>query len=156
MVAIVSIGGYILHRKSLAVVDDNQPAEVRIAGDGQAGGIEINGPDGNVRFGSSAGTGLPAWMPAYPRATIRGNMVGQRGKEAQDNSTFKTKDSPVQVISFYENHFKGAGFEILSVAKTDVNGSLSGLSADRKRTVAIVAGTSDEGTEVGVSVIETK
>ena len=49
-------------------------AEIKISGDDKSGAIEINSPDGNLRFGAAAGNATPAWVPVYPGSAPQGSM----------------------------------------------------------------------------------
>jgi len=144
-------------KKSMVIVgDDGKQAEVRITGDGNNGAIEIKGPDGNVKFGSAAGNSAPGWVPVYPGSSPQGTMAVQTPDGSQNTYTFKTKDSAGQVLNYYENQLKSGDFNVTTSVKSDAGGMLAGESKDKTHTLMITAGSSNEGTEVGITAIEKK
>jgi hypothetical protein len=144
-------------KKSMVVVgEDGKQAEIKVSGDDKNGAIEFNGPDGTIKFGAAAGNTAPAWVPVYPGSSPQGTFSTQTPEGSQNTYSLKTKDSAGQVLTYYENQIKSAGFSITTTVKSDAGGMLSGESTDKKRTLMITVGSSNEGTEVGITAIEKK
>src|SRR5690242_1100196 len=99
---------------------------------------------------------MPSWVPAYPGASVTGNMSAQSAEGTTGTYTFKTKDNASQVLSYFENQMKSSGFELTASVKSGDGGMLTGESVDKKRTLMITAGSSGEGTEVGITAAEKK
>jgi hypothetical protein len=93
---------------------------------------------------------LPDWLPAYGGAEGAGN-ISFAAKEGQAGTyAFKTKDTPDEVATFYEDALKGANFE---VQKSGQGGAISLMARDEagKRTAQITI-VGKEG-ESGVTIV---
>jgi len=115
----------------VVVGEDGKQAEVKISGDNNNGAIEINGPDGSVKFGAAAGNSMPAWVPVYPGSSPQGSLSAQTPDGASNTYSFKTKDSAGQVLSYYESQLKTTGFDITTSVKSNEGGMLAGESPDK-------------------------
>jgi hypothetical protein len=144
-------------KKSLVIVGDDGN-EVRINGsdDSKNGSVEVQGQDGTLKFGTAAGNATPAWLPVYPGSAPQGTMSTQTPDASQNTYTFKTKDSPAKVISYYQDQLKGAGFSVTLVSSSDQGGMIQAEDSGQKRNVIITAGPSSEGTTGSITAIEKK
>ncbi|HYH47757.1 MAG TPA: hypothetical protein VEG34_18895 [Thermoanaerobaculia bacterium] len=125
-----------------------------------AEGVTVTDAEGKVSTYGAATGALPAWLPKYPNTT--GEPAGAfestspEGKTA--TFTITTADPVDQVLTFYETELKGAGFKATkNTYATDGatgGGTVSGTSADEKRTFNVLA-TADNGqTQAVVSYTE--
>jgi hypothetical protein len=133
---------------------NGQQATIQAHGDGQTGTLEINSPDGTVKFGAGAAAKTPAWVPAYPGVTPQSTFSMQGGDGSGGSFQFTTKDSAKSVLSFYEQGLKQAGFGITAnfTGNTDTasGGMISAEDAATKRTVVVTVGTENGATSVNV------
>jgi hypothetical protein len=131
-----------------------QQATLRAFGDGQNGTMEIDSPQGTVKFGAGNAAKIPSWVPVYPGVSPQVNFSMQ-GTDADGGTfQFKTKDSAKDVLSFYEQALKTSGFQITA----NISGNLAASSGamltaenpSSNRTVMVTAGTEDSGASVNV------
>ena len=140
-------------KKSMVVVDDDgKETSVSITG----GGLDFKGPDGKsvVTFGAGSGNTLPDWVPAYPGATLEGQMTSKTDDGESHTVTFKTGDSSAKVIDFYQARMKG--FTASTVAKTPAGGLLVMTDAGEAHMLTVTAGTSDGQTQGSITAVEKK
>lgn len=139
------------------VVKKDGEDEVSIEGkaDEASGSLEVKTKEGVAKFGAAAAAeGLPDWFPAYPGAKVQGNYSSQ-GKDGYSGGfQFSTQDPVEQVVKFYEDSLRQAGFKMTSsLSKQDakVTGGLaSGEDTAAKRTAFINVAATDDGTQVSV------
>jgi hypothetical protein len=133
---------------------NGKEATIQAHGDGDKGTLEINGPDGSVRFGAGGAAKVPDWVPSYPGATPEVTFSMQANEADGGTFSFTTKDAPKQVLSFYEQGFKQAGYKITASLTGDVATSTGGMiSAElesAKRTVMVTVGADKGDTSVNV------
>jgi len=93
---------------------DGKDEEVTInaKGEGDTGSLEVTTKDGSAKFGAGAAAKLPAWLPAYPGATIQGTFSAEGRDGSTGSFNFHTADSIEQVVKFYEDSLKQAGFKV--------------------------------------------
>src|SRR5947207_14635911 len=109
----------------MVVIDENRKqASIKVTGDGDKGTVEVQGADGaNLKFGAAAGNELPAWIPLYPGSAPQGTFSAQAKDGNQTTFSFKTKDAPAKVISYYQDQLKSGGFTI-SMTTTSPQGGM--------------------------------
>ena len=133
---------------------NGQQATIQAHGEGHNGTLEINGPDGSVKFGSGAAAKTPDWVPAYPGVSQTSTFSMQGGDSSGGSFQFTTKDSAKNVLSFYEQSLKQAGFKITAnfTGNTDSasGGMISAEDSATKRTVVVTVGTEKDETSVNV------
>jgi hypothetical protein len=133
---------------------NGQQATIQAHGEGQNGTLEINGPDGSVKFGSGSAAKTPAWVPAYPGVSPQSTFSMQGGDGSGGSFQFTTKDPAKNVLSFYEQGLKQAGFAITAnfTGNTDTSsgGMISAEDTATKRTVVVTVGTEKDATSVNV------
>ena len=68
-------------KKTMVVTDENgKEATVRVNTDGDKGSVEVQSADGNMKFGTSASSQMPAWMPVYPGSAPSGTFRAARNR----------------------------------------------------------------------------
>src|SRR5262249_927265 len=89
-----------------------QQATIQARADSEKRSLETSSPEGNVKIGAGAAVKLPDWTPVYPGVNPQATFSMQ-GKDG-DGGTFQfiTKDPAKNVLSFYEQNLKQAGFRI--------------------------------------------
>ena len=134
--------------------NNGQQATIQAHGEGQNGTLEINSPDGTVKFGAGAAAKTPAWVPAYPGVAPQSTFSMQGGDGSGGSFQFTTKDSAKDVLSFYEQRLKQDGFGITAniTGNTDTasGGMISAEDAATKRTVIVTVGAEKDATSVNV------
>ena len=71
--------------------------------------------EGEVKVGFHQGAGkTPDWAPAYPGASVEGNVSMQGGEGESGSFHFTAKDPADKVIAFYETALKNAGMKVAS------------------------------------------
>jgi hypothetical protein len=133
---------------------NGKEATIQARGDGQNGTLEINSPDGTVKFGAGADGKPPAWAPVYPGVTPQTTFSMQGGDGATGSFQFMTKDSAKTVMSFYEQALKQAGFGITAnfTGNTDAasGGMITAEDKATKRTIVVTVGAENSETTVNV------
>jgi hypothetical protein len=135
--------------------DRGQEATIQAHADGQSGAVEINSPQGTMKFGAGAGAAkMPDWVPAYPGVAAQATFSIQGADGNGGSFQFTTKDAAKDVLAFYEENLKKAGFEITANVTGAAGGSSGGvLSAEDKgtnRTVMVTLGSENGATTVHV------
>jgi hypothetical protein len=131
-----------------------QQATIQARADSEKGTLEISSPEGNVKFGAGSAAKLPDWAPIYPGVNPQATFSMQ-GKDG-DGGTFQftTKDPSKNVLSFYEQSLKQAGFRISGNLATDTGASSGGMlsaeNTDAKRTIVVTVGSDNGATNVNV------
>jgi hypothetical protein len=120
--------------------ENNQLVEIQAQGEGANASVEVKGPEGSMRMGAGPGQ-LPDWVPSYPGSEGTGtfNVTSKEGKGG--SYAFKTNDSVGDVVSFYEDELKSAGFEVeknqLPASDRDSAVIFTAKDAGAQRTVTI-------------------
>ena len=127
---------------------------IQAQADGGNGSVEINGPNGSMKFGAGANAKIPDWIPMYPGATAQANFSMQGGDASGGTFSYTTPDSSEAVMAFYDRTLKAAGFKITPHISANSGGSSGALvSAEdeaTKRTLMITLGTDKGSTAVNV------
>jgi hypothetical protein len=107
--------------------------------------------------GGEAPKNLPTWVPTYPGGTTTGSFDATSNNERTAAFSVTTSDSVDDVIAFYEGKLKEAGLEVQKntyEANGQKGGSVTGTSSDQKRTVSVLLGTDEKGTQATVTFAE--
>jgi hypothetical protein len=137
--------------------DDGKEVKVSATGEGQKGTFQVENGGATMRFGSGgAGNNVPAWAPVYPGTTPEGTLSAQTDEGSQNTYTFKTHDPAGKVLEYFKQQLTAGGFKVALITATDQGGMLQATDEGGKRSVLITAGTSSEGVEGSVTVIEKK
>jgi hypothetical protein len=144
-------------KKTMVVTDENgKEATVKITGDGDKGALEIQGADGSVKFGATAGNQMPGWVPVYPGSSPQGTFSSQTKDGSQNSFTFKTSDAPAKVMAYYQDQLKAGGFAINMSTTTPQGGMVMAQDGGKTRSVMLTVGTSNDGTSASVTAVEKK
>jgi hypothetical protein len=124
----------------------------------EEGEVKAGSGQGAMTFRQGAGK-TPDWAPAYPGASVEGNVSMQGGEGEGGSFHFTTQDPAGQVIAFYEAALKNAGMNVTgnSTRESGVvsGGMVMGEDQANKRNVMVTIGAGGQGTAVNV-VFSTK
>jgi hypothetical protein len=144
-------------KKTMVITDENgKEATVKVTGDGDKGAVEVQGPDGAVKFGATTSNQMPGWVPVYPGSSPQGTFSTQTKDGNQSTFTFKTKDAAAKVMSYYQDQLKAGGFTINLSTTSPQGGMVMAEDSGKTRSVMLTVGGSGEGTDVSVTSIEKK
>lgn len=134
----------------VTIRDKKTGKTVTIDGDAiKDGKITIDTDDGHAELGSGANLKLPSWVFLPPGAKTMGGMSGNGPEGVGGTVVFSSTDSLEALKTFFEDKYKGAGFEesVSSVSSTAGDQALQLVfqHADRKRSVTIGAAKTSEG-----------
>jgi hypothetical protein len=123
-------------------------------------GLTVTDAEGKVSTYGAPTSQLPDWLPKYPNTTGEPSGAFESTSPEGKTATFTiaTADPVDQVLTFYETELKGAGFKATkNTYATDGatgGGTVSGTSADEKRTFNVLATTDNGQTQAVVSYTE--
>ncbi|MBI1786560.1 MAG: hypothetical protein HYR60_03275 [Acidobacteria bacterium] len=124
---------------------------LQASGEGSTGALEVKSAEGSLKIGAGGAANLPDWIPPYPGSKPEANLSMQ-GKEGTGGSFhFTTADPPKNVISFYDDKLKQAGFRINLTATGGEGSMLAADDASSKRTLIVIVGTDQNQTSVNVT-----
>ncbi|MCY3023404.1 MAG: hypothetical protein NTW87_30865 [Planctomycetota bacterium] len=115
----------------------------------QGGKAVITAPDGEVTV-NGAKNELPAWLPAYPGAAVTGNVSLKNPKGETVTVSFETADPAEKVLSYYEQAFQKAGFE-LSTFKDGKGAIINGTDKPRARSAMVIVSAGKGKTSITVT-----
>ncbi len=124
---------------------------------GKDGTMKVTTDKGVATWGAGTPQNLPSWLPSYPGGTVAGTFDATTAEGRAAAFTVSTSDSADKVINYYETEFKAAGLKVdkaTYTANNKMGGSVSGTSDDKKRTVSVMIGASDTGTQAVVTFQE--
>ena len=130
-------------------------------GSAKEGTLTVTNDKGEVAtWGAGTVKDVPSWVPSYPGASVQGTFDSTTNEARSAAFTVTTKDSVEQVLSYYEEQFKNAGFKAdktsYSTNGATAGGSVTATSSDEKRTASVMVSTSGEGTSAIVTFTEKK
>jgi hypothetical protein len=125
------------------------------------GALKVTDEKGQTAtIGGGSPKDMPSWLPIYPGATAQGSMASTTNEGRSGGFSVSTKDSVEQVASYYEAQFKAAGLTVeknlVSSNDKTSGGTVSGNSADKKRSAAVIFSVSDTGTQAMITYEEKK
>ncbi|HEX5757980.1 MAG TPA: hypothetical protein VF121_02195 [Thermoanaerobaculia bacterium] len=125
----------------------------------ESGEWTVETKEGTATFGGpGAPANLPSWVPTYPNGTVQGTFDSTSAEGRSAAFTVTTSDPIAAVLAFYEKQLEGAGLEVqkstYEAAGAGSGGTVSGTSADQKRTVGVIVSTADGGTSAMVTFTE--
>ncbi|HLJ18123.1 MAG TPA: hypothetical protein VKV15_26760 [Bryobacteraceae bacterium] len=145
-------------KKMVMIGDDGKQVEISASGNGPNGNVQIKSSDGTMKFGG--GDKAPAWVPAYPGSSPQGNFSAQGPEGSTTTFSFKTKDSPDKVRSYYADAVKSGGLKVTNTysgqGATGSSAMMTAEDSDKKRTLLVMIGTSEGDTTVNVTASEKK
>jgi hypothetical protein len=138
--------------------EKGEEAEISASGDGETGKLEIKSSEGSMTFGAGGEADRPDWVPEYPGSQPQG-MYSTKGAQGLSAAfTFQTSDSPEDVMAFYEEQLKSAGFEVTTSSMKKAGklsgGLVNGQLGQPKRIVHVTVTDEDGGTRVAVNYSE--
>jgi hypothetical protein len=137
-------------KKTMVVLDENgKEATVKLTGDGDKGGIEINSADGKFQLGGGDSQ-IPAWVPAYPGSSPTGTFSASNKDGKQGGYSFKTPDAPAKVLSFYQDQLKSAGFTINVTTMGEQGGLVIADNKESNHTVTVTVTPDGGGSNVAL------
>jgi hypothetical protein len=133
---------------------NGKEASIQAHGEGENGTLEINSAQGSLKIGAGSAAKIPDWVPAYPGVTPEATFSLQGADGDSGSFHFTSKDSPKEVLSFYQRGLKDAGFTIganfAGDTATSSGGMLSAENESSKRTVMVTVGTEKGSSEVNL------
>jgi hypothetical protein len=91
---------------------------------------------------------VPAWIPSYPFSEPRGALPGPNGGTFR----FRTNDTVIEVLSFYQEALKRSGFQITATGahgpSKSLQGMLTAMDAHGARNVLVTTAAGATGTSV--------
>lgn len=121
--------------------------KVTIQGEGESGAMKVQSSEGTATFGAGGPVKLPAWFPAYAGVTPRGTYSVSDNTSDAAGFQFTTKDSPEQVLQFYETGLKSAGLKVTTM-KQDNGGMVTGQDEGEQRQALVTVSVADGATQV--------
>lgn len=94
---------------------------------------------------------IPSWIPAYPGAKPEVAFSGSSDQGEGGTFTFKTPDSPQDVMKFYQDKINGLGMKTNLVANTPDGGTIAATDESGGRSLNVTVSAS--GGQTGVAVI---
>lgn len=124
----------------------------------ESGEWTVETEEGTATFGGGAAGNRPAWVPEYPNGSVQGAYDSTSGEGRTAAFTVTTSDPVATVLEFYEDRLEAAGMTVqkntFEAAGAASGGSVTGTSADDKRTVGVMVSTGDGQTSALVSFTE--
>lgn len=142
-----------LEQGKFSITTSEGTATFEGTGGGQEGGtFKVTNEKGEVATitGSSGGpSDLPAWVPSYPGGTTAGSFDSTTTEGRSAAFTVSTSDGIAEVMAFYKGRLEALGLKV-ETSSTEANGrvalaTVSGGSADQKRTVTVMVTPGDGG-----------
>ncbi|KAB2954123.1 MAG: hypothetical protein F9K18_14010 [Thermoanaerobaculia bacterium] len=79
---------------------------------GEGGTLTVESDKGTMTFGGGDVSSVPDWIPSYPGARTESFSNVEMGGERSGTFTLHTADSLEEVLAFFEEKLKEAGFEV--------------------------------------------
>jgi hypothetical protein len=117
----------------------------------QKGGFQMNvrGDDGgSFQLGGDTSR-IPSWIPSYPGSKPEVAFTGSGNGGEGGTFTFKTSDSPQQVLKFYQDKVAELGLKTFMVANTADGGTIA-AGEQNGRSLSVTVSTSGGQTSVAV------
>jgi len=138
--------------------EKGEEAEISASAGGESGKLEVKTGEGSMTFGAGGEAERPDWVPEYPGSEPEGmySTTGPQGLSAA--FTFATPDSAEDVMAFYEEKLKSAGFEVTTSSMKKAGkmsgGLVNGALEPAKRIVHVTISDEDGSTRVAVNYSE--
>jgi hypothetical protein len=99
----------------MKVTDEESGSTMEVTGDEEGGTWKMEGEEGTAEVATGEHASLPAeWpaeLPQYPGSTVEMSQRIDTPEGAQFSVTLKTSDSKEQVVAFYSEKAKAAGYK---------------------------------------------
>jgi hypothetical protein len=117
------------------------------------------GKESTFVAGAGAPRDLPAWVPAYPGATVEGGFSAKTAEANAQTFSLTTTDPVDRVLAFYQDQLKNNGLTLqtpttVAVGGQTTTGTLIADSADKKRHVQVFVQASAGKTTASISCQE--
>ena len=114
------------------------------------------GRSGTVEWQAEGEVRLPAWLPIYAGAEVKGSTKSRIGAEELVSVILLTADPVERVSAFYRGVLERGGFKVeLSSHATGGRADLiSASSSDDKRRASVIVGREEEGTVITLTAQE--
>jgi hypothetical protein len=131
---------------------ESDPGETAL----EAAGKPIEGRSGTVERPAGDEVRLPAWLPVYAGAEVKGSTRSRIGDDELVSLILLTEDPVERVSAFYRGVLERAGFTVdLSSHATGGRADLiSAASSDGKRRASVIVGREEEGTVITLTAQE--
>jgi len=109
--------------------------------DGQPGALRIASSDRTMTFGADA-EAVPDWVPRYPGARADSFSTLEATEELSGTFTIHTADAAADVMAFYEQTLRAAGFEVEKTTLQSASaegGNLTARAGARSINIALAA-----------------
>jgi hypothetical protein len=114
------------------------------------------GNQGDAGTFSSAGSGIPSWVPLYPGASPRTSASSNSNEKQGGSYSFSANDPPEKVVSYYSEQLSSAGMK-LSTTSGREGTTVSAIHQDNgSRTVVVTISNGSDGTHVRVTYEESR
>ena len=111
-----------------------------------------DGKNATINIGAGATHRLPSWVPSYPGVEGHDFAISGNGSDGAGGTfSFRTSDSPDEVLSFYQDRIKALHMEIQVNAATPQGGMITATDDTRDRTLNIAVGQGSGKTSVNVT-----
>ena len=136
---------------NLSMESDGEKVNVGVTPgeNGQGGSMTVESSKGNkMTFGAGSNASVPDWIPTYPGSSSDSFSAMEVNGEKSGTYTIHTSDGVEQLMAFFEDRMKGAGFEVNKTTMS-ANGNLGGnlTCTAGARTVNITLTTQDGETQ---------
>jgi hypothetical protein len=95
------------------------------------GSFQVQTKEGKLQV-QTGGVKLPAWLPLYPGAQVKGGSTMDSPAEQTVMEMFTTADAPSKVVAFYEKALKDAGFTLQKISQGEEDSAGAVLNAADK------------------------
>lgn len=149
---------------ALAGCDRNKEEKTVTVAGGSGGTMTVSGngehfsvKDANgkavvdVNANGVAATNLPAFAPVYPGAKVTANMSGTGNNGTGGTIVLETSASVADVVAFYKQKSAAAGFGETMNMNTGGTTMFTAGSSDKKKTIAVIASTSNGATHAQIT-----
>jgi hypothetical protein len=143
------------------VTTDQGTTTIDGSGATSGGAVKVTDEKGQTAtLGGGSPKDLPSWLPSYPGATAQGAMTSTTNEGRSGGFSVSTTDPIEKVASYYESQLKAAGLTVeknmMSSNDKTSGGTITGNSADKKRTAAVMLSVADTGTQAVITYEDKK
>lgn len=122
----------------------------------QEGGGRVTSRSGTVEWHAGGEVRLPAWLPAYPGAEVRGSTTSHTSEGEFVSTILLTQDPVERVSTFYRRALERAGMKVEVASHTEGGRAdvISAAGSDNRRRASVIVGREDEGTVITLTAQE--
>lgn len=93
----------------------------------------------------------PEWIPVYPGAVVKSGANKESSTGQSGAGYLTTPDAPEQVIKFYQDALRNAGFDVNNSTSAGSVATLSSATRDGKRSLNVIVTPSGDGTRIHIT-----